>query len=81
VFTGPSALLGKFVVIRFKAPTFSRITDGIQRTGIEQTKYWGWCAGQLLSALFNTTGCVIDDQAHRDPTGTSRSSQPRTSVR
>lgn len=69
VFSGPSALFGRFIVIRFKAPTFSRVEDGIPRTGTEQTQYWGWCATQGVSMIFITTGCLIDHQAHPDANG------------
>jgi hypothetical protein len=68
-FTGPSALYGKFIVIRFKAPTFPRIEYGVPSTGNEQTQYWSWCAGQVVSAIFITTGCLPDKYAHPDAAG------------
>lgn len=69
LYTGPSALYGHFIVIRFKAPTFSRIEQGIPSTGREQTQYWSWCAGQFASAFFITTGCLPDKYAHPDAAG------------
>ena len=46
IFSGPSALFGRFIVIRFKAPTSPRVEQGIPSTGNEQTQFWNWCAGQ-----------------------------------
>lgn len=69
VFTSPSALLGKFIVIRYKVPTMSHIERGIPATGKEQVRYFSWCAGQFVSVLNLTTGCVSGRDARPDADG------------
>jgi hypothetical protein len=69
IFSGPSALFGRFIVIRFKAPTHPSVERGIPSTGNEQVQYWSWCAGQFESAINITTGCLPDTRAHVDRAG------------
>lgn len=69
IYTTPSTLYGRFIVIRFKAPTHPRVEKGIPATGEEQTQYWSWCAGQFESLVNIATGCLTDHEAHVDRDG------------
>jgi len=63
-FIRPSAIYGRFLVVHFKAPTFSRIDEGIPATGHEQTVYWSWCAAQFVSPVNITKACIPDERFH-----------------
>jgi hypothetical protein len=69
VYLRPSAVYGRFLAIRFKAPTYVRIEDGKVPTGDEQTRYWSWCAGQFVSPVNMTQACLMDRQFHIDRAG------------
>jgi hypothetical protein len=60
----PSAIYGRFLVIRFKAPTFAQIGRGRPATGREQTRYWSWCDAQFVSPVNITQACLMDRQFH-----------------
>ena len=69
IFTGPSAVYGRFIVIHFKAPTHPNVQRGRPSTGKEQVQYWSWCAGQFESTINITTGCLPDTSAHVNRAG------------
>jgi hypothetical protein len=54
-------LYGRFLAIRFKAPTFSRFPQR-PSTGEEQVTYWSWCDAQFVSPVNITQACLMDKQ-------------------
>jgi hypothetical protein len=69
IYIRPDPQFGRFLTVRFKAPTFTRIEDGRPATGNEQTRYWSWCDSQFVSPVNITQGCLMDKQFHIDPHG------------
>lgn len=65
----PNPLVGPLLVVRFKAPTFSRVEDGQPLSGKEQTAYWDWCSTQFLTPLNYTLACHRDEQYTLDRDG------------
>src|SRR2546421_2742133 len=54
-------IYGRFVVIRFKAPTFQQ-QPFKPATGKEQVRYWSWCDAQFVSPVNITQACMMDRQ-------------------
>lgn len=69
IYLRPSAVFGRFLVIRFRAPTFGHVEGGRPLSGDEQTRYWSWCAGQFVSPVNVTQACLMDKQFHIDRRG------------
>jgi hypothetical protein len=61
-------LYGRFLVIRFKAPTFAKIPSK-PATGKEQVRYWSWCDAQFVSPVNITQACMMDKQFKIEQTG------------
>jgi hypothetical protein len=61
-------LYGRFVVIRFKAPTFQKLPLK-PATGREQVVYWSWCDAQFVSPVNITQACLMDQQFKLDRNG------------
>jgi hypothetical protein len=69
VYIRPDAQHSRFVVVHFKAPTFTRVEQGVPATGKEQTRYWSWCDAQFVSPINVTQACLRDNQFHIDRQG------------
>ncbi len=69
IYIRPDPQFGRFMVIRFKAPTFTRIEDGQPAKGNEQTRYWSWCDSEFVSPINMTQACMMDKQFQIDKNG------------